>query len=56
LTGIIQSGAVSSISSGLVPHSHVTVAGQIEFRLSNVSTLAQSQSAQSWVFTRVRAF
>lgn len=49
-----QSGAVSSISSGLVPHSHITVAGQVEFRLSNVSTLAQNQSAQTWVFIKFR--
>lgn len=48
--------AASSISSGLVPHSHVTVNGQIEFRLSNVSTLAQNQSAQSWVFVRISPF
>lgn len=51
-----QSGAASSVSSGLVPHSLVTVAGQIEFRLSNVSTLVQNQSAQTWVFTRIRPF
>ena len=30
----------SSVSSGLVPWSHCTQDGQIEFRLSNVSTLA----------------
>src|SRR3954471_12736998 len=30
---------VSSLSSGLVAHSHCTLAGQVEFRLSNVSTL-----------------
>jgi hypothetical protein len=46
-------GAVSSISSGLVAHSHCTLAGQIEFRLSNVSTLAQNQSTRTWVFTRI---
>jgi len=56
LTGPFQSGAVSSVSSGLVPWSHVTVAGQIEFRLSNVSTLALSQSAQTWVFVRISPF
>jgi hypothetical protein len=56
VVGVIQSAAVSSISSGLVPHSHVTVANQIEFRLSNVSTLVQNQSAQTWVFTRIRPF
>ena len=44
---------VSSVSSGLVPWSHCTQAGQIEFRLSNVSTLAQSQSAVTWYFTRM---
>lgn len=51
-----QSGAVSSVSSGLVPWSHVTVAGQVEFRLSNVSTLVQNQSAQTWVFVRITPF
>ena len=56
LTGVFKSGAASSVSSGLVPWSHVTVAGQIEFRLSNVSTLVQNQSAQTWVFTRVTPF
>ena len=47
---------VSSISSGLVPHSHCTQDGQIEFRLSNVSTLAQNQSTRSWFFTRISPF
>ena len=56
LTGVFKSGAASSVSSGLVPWSHVTVAGQIEFRLSNVSTLVQNQSAQTWVFTRITPF
>lgn len=51
-----QSGAASSVSSGLVPWSHVTVAGQVELRLSNVSTLVQNQSAQTWVFLRVTPF
>ena len=55
LVGNIITNA-SSISSGLVAHSHVTVNGQIEFRLSNVSTLVQNQSAQSWVFTRISPF
>lgn len=52
-TGVFGSGAASSISSGLVAHSHVTVAGQVEFRLSNVSTLVQNQSSQSWIFVRL---
>lgn len=56
LVSPFQSGAVSSVSSGLVPWSHVTVAGQVEFRLSNVSTLAQNQSAQTWVFVRITPF
>lgn len=47
---------VSSLSSGLVMHSHVTIGGQFEFRYSNVSTLAQAQSAQSIVFLRIRPF
>lgn len=44
---------VSSMSSGLVAHSHCTLAGQIEFRLSNVSTLAQNQSTRVWSFTKI---
>lgn len=51
--GVFGGAAASSISSGLVPHSHVTQAGQIEFRLSNASTLVQNQSSQSWVFIRL---
>jgi hypothetical protein len=47
---------VSSMSSGLVAHSHCTQAGQVEFRLSNVSTLAQNQSTRSWYFTRIAPF
>ena len=56
LTSPILGAAVSSVSSGLVPWSHCTVAGQIEFRLSNVSTLVQNQSAQSWGFIRIGIF
>ncbi len=48
--------AISSVSSGLIPWSHCTVAGQIEFRLSNVSTLAQNQSTITWIFTRISPF
>lgn len=48
----IGSAAASSVSSGLVPWSHCTASGRVEFRLSNVSTLAQNQSAQSWLFVR----
>ena len=44
---------VSSISSGLVFHSHVTQNGQCELRISNVSTLVQNQSAQTLVFYRL---
>ena len=47
---------VSSLSSGLVAHSHCTQAGQVEFRLSNVSTLAQNQSTRTWYFTAIRPF
>lgn len=43
----MANGGVSSISSGLVIHSHATMNGQCEIRYSNVSTLAQSQSAQT---------
>lgn len=56
LTTVMQSGAVSSLSSGLVLHSHCTQAGQIEFRLSNVSTLAQNQSSRTYFFTRITPF
>lgn len=49
-------GTVSSLSSGLVAHSHCTQAGQVEFRLSNVSTLAQNQSQRTWYFTRISPF
>lgn len=56
LCGPILGAAVSSVSSGLVPWSHCTQAGQFEFRLSNVSTLAQSQSAQTWGFVRIGMF
>lgn len=45
--------AISSISSGLVPWSHCTLSGQVEFRLSNVSTLVQNQTAQTWNFARI---
>lgn len=44
---------VSSVSSGLLPWSHCTVSGQVEFRLSNVSTLVQNQTAQTWNFVRI---
>lgn len=47
---------VSSLSSGLVAHSHCTQDGQIEFRLSNASTLVQNQSTRTWFFTRVSPF
>ena len=43
---------VSSVSSGLIPWSHCTLSGQVEFRLSNVSTLVQNQTAQTWNFVR----
>src|SRR3989442_908364 len=44
---------VSSVSSGLIPWSHCTLGGQVEFRLSNVSTLVQNQTAQTWNFVRI---
>lgn len=44
----------SSVSSGLVPWSHCTQAGQVEFRLSNASTLVQNQTAQVWNFIAIR--
>jgi len=56
LTGPLLGAAVSSVSSGLVPWSHCTLAGQIEMRLSNVSTLVQNQSAQTWGFVRLSMF
>jgi hypothetical protein len=45
---------VSSISSGLVWTSHCTQDGQFEFRYSNVSTLVQNQSAQTFALARIR--
>lgn len=48
--------AISSISSGLVFHSHCTVAGQVEIRISNVSTLVQNQSAITLALYRLSAF
>lgn len=45
---LMGNAGVSSLSSGLVMHSHCTVAGQCELRYSNVSTLVQNQSAQTW--------
>jgi hypothetical protein len=45
---------VSSISSGLVWTSHCTQAGQFEFRYSNVSTLVQNQSAQTFNLAIIR--
>ena len=48
--------AVSSLSSGIVAHSHCTQNGQIELRLSNVSTLAQNVSSKTWYFTRISPF
>lgn len=44
----------SSISSGLVWTSHCTQDGQFEFRYSNVSTLVQNQSAQTFNLAIVR--
>jgi hypothetical protein len=43
---------VSSISSGIIMHSHCTLNGQCELRYSNVSTLVQNQSAQTIGFYR----
>lgn len=56
LPTLLPNGAVSSLSSGLVMHSHCTVNGQVEFRYSNVSTLVQNQSAQTVGFLRFSAF
>lgn len=47
---------VSSLSSGLVLHSHCTQNGQCEVRHSNVSTLVQNQSAVSYFIRRVSMF
>lgn len=56
LTTIMPDAAQSSMSSGLVPWSHCTIAGFIEMRLSNVSTLAQNQSSKTYFFTRITPF
>lgn len=54
---IVPEGAgVSSLSSGLVLHSHCTQNGQCEVRWSNVSTLAQAQSAVSYRIARQSYF
>lgn len=45
---------VSSVSSGLIPHSHCTQDGQFEFRYSNVSTLVQNQTAQVYNLAMIR--
>lgn len=47
---------VSSLSSGLVLHSHCTQAGQAEVRWSNVSTLVQNQSAVTYQIARFSFF
>ena len=47
---------VSSLSSGIILHSHCTQNGQIEVRLSNVSTLAATMSAKSLYVYRFSAF
>ena len=52
---LMGNAGVSSLSSGLVMHSHCTVAGQCELRYSNVSTLVQNQSAQTWGLYRFSA-
>ena len=56
LTTIFPNAAASSLSSGLIAHSHCTAAGRFEMRLSNCSTLAQNQSSKSYYFTLIRAF
>ena len=43
----MSNAGVSSISSGIIIHSHATQNGQCEIRYSNCSTLAQNQSAQT---------
>lgn len=50
------SGGVSSLSSGIVLHSHSTQDGQVEVRWSNCSTLAQLQSAITYYIYRWSAF
>lgn len=56
LVTVQPDAAVSSLSSGLVLHSHCTQAGQVEFRVSNVSTLVQNQSSKTYYFTRISPF
>lgn len=54
---VVPEGAgVSSLSSGLVLHSHCTQNGQVEVRWSNVSTLVQNQSAVSYRIARFAFF
>lgn len=49
-------GTASSLSSGLIAHSHATASGRYEFRYSNVSTLEQAQSAKSFNLVAIRPF
>lgn len=56
LVTVQNSAAVSSLSSGLILHSHCTTAGKVEFRVSNVSTLVQNQSSRTYYFTRISPF
>ena len=51
-----QGAGASSLSSGLVLHSHCTQAGQCEVRHSNVSTLVQNQSAVTYHIMRQSMF
>jgi hypothetical protein len=54
LTSPNGGAGASSISSGLIPWSHCTQDGQVELRLSNVSTLALNQTAQVFNFVAIR--
>jgi hypothetical protein len=49
-------GNVSSLSSGIVLHSHCTQNGQVELRVSNCSTLAQNVSQRTYFFVRITPF
>lgn len=43
----------SALSAGLTPYSHATVDGRFEFRISNSSSVTQSQSTRTWCFNRL---
>ena len=56
LTTVGTHAQLSSLSSGIVLHSHCTQDGQIQVNLSNCSTLAANVSSKTYFFTLIRPF